>query len=251
MFRKFFIFALFATACGYAFASDCTSTQPVWPAPGSDADLQFNNNQGYYEDPDNVRIVSKVGQDMVVENNFNLGGRGGESWSGGADLTQPYQAPAGFNAFESQAQMPLMHTEMIEDDGGSVLAVSRSGKQKVKSPEDGVIINGSSASASSDYFDVEEADSAVPGAASDQVRSWVVASGQTLRDVLQEWCDKEGWDLVWNTSREYPIQASAVFKGRFMDVSSALVRNFSRANPVPYAKFFKGNRVLIITTTEE
>lgn len=85
----------------------------------------------------------------------------------------------------------------------------------------------------------------------DQVRSWVVANGQTLREVLQDWCNKEGWDLVWTTSREYPIEASAVFRGRFVDVASALVRNFARATPVPYAKFYKGNRVLVISTTEE
>ena len=82
----------------------------------------------------------------------------------------------------------------------------------------------------------------------DVVTSWVVASGQTLREVLQSWCDKEGWDLVWTTSREYPIEASAIFKGRFVDVASALVRNFGRATPIPYAKFYKGNRVLVIST---
>ena len=85
----------------------------------------------------------------------------------------------------------------------------------------------------------------------DQVRSWVVADGQTLREVLQSWCDKAGWDLVWTTSREYPIEASAVFKGRFVDVASALVRNFERATPIPYAKFYKGNRVIVVSTSEE
>ena len=95
------------------------------------------------------------------------------------------------------------------------------------------------------------ADAEPANAIQDQVRSWVVASGQTLRQVLQSWCDKEGWDLVWATSREYPIQASAVFKGRFVDVASAVVRNFGRAIPVPYAKFYKGNRVLVVSTTEE
>jgi hypothetical protein len=95
------------------------------------------------------------------------------------------------------------------------------------------------------------ADAEPPVSLQDQVRSWVVASGQTLREVLQSWCDKEGWDLVWTTSREYPIEASAVFKGRFVDVASAVVRNFGRAMPVPYAKFYKGNRVLVISTTED
>ena len=97
----------------------------------------------------------------------------------------------------------------------------------------------------------ESADAESPINLIDQVRSWVVASGQTLREVLQDWCNKEGWDLVWATSREYPIEASAVFKGRFVDVASALVRNFARATPVPYAKFYKGNRVLVVSTTEE
>jgi hypothetical protein len=289
MFRKFFIFALFATACGYVFASDncfdsCSGVQQmpqqVWPSPGSEADVQYNlngetpveNNNG---NPQDVRIVSKTGTDLVVENNLNMGSkRGGASWSGGADLTHPYQAPSGFNIFESQAEMPLMHTEMMEDDGGSILAISRSNKSKEKNKEESKIVNANDndvvvntvSADNSNKFEVEEATSETSsevlsdasGAktvsvspAPDQVRSWVVASGQTLREILQDWCDKEGWDLVWNTSREYPIQASAVFKGRFMDVSSALVRNFSRANPIPYAKFFKGNRVLVITTTEE
>ena len=101
-------------------------------------------------------------------------------------------------------------------------------------------------------YDVEMyADAEASARLADQVRSWVVASGQTLREVLQSWCDKEGWDLVWTTAREYPIEASAVFKGRFVDVASALVRNFGRATPVPYAKFYKGNRVLVISTADE
>ena len=97
----------------------------------------------------------------------------------------------------------------------------------------------------------ESADAEAPAILTDQVRSWVVANGQTLREVLQNWCNKEGWDLVWATAREYPIEASAVFKGRFVDVASALVRNFGRATPIPYAKFYKGNRVLLISTNEE
>ena len=95
------------------------------------------------------------------------------------------------------------------------------------------------------------ADAEAPKVLKDQVRSWVVVNGQTLREVLQSWADKEGWDLVWTTAREYPIEASAVFKGRFVDVAAALVRNFGRATPVPYAKFYKGNRVLVISTVDE
>ncbi|MDR1207657.1 MAG: toxin co-regulated pilus biosynthesis Q family protein [Rickettsiales bacterium] len=334
MFRNIFIFALFATCLGYAFADalppvlepdsascgydgkdgqdcgvfeqsgapvqyyDATGQQeiamaeqarqvqvyadgnyPVWPIPGTDADMQLattalDSGVAYAgDDADNIRIVSKIGADMVVENNINMGGRGFDpfAFSGGANLTHEYQAPQGFNIYENQAAMPLMHSEMMEDDGASVLAMSRSGRIKsqrqimmnggttvVNNIGTGgnisgeILVGGNDSGmesdiAVSDVIDTEDDDAAAVGA-QDQVRSWVVASGSTLHEVLQDWANKEGWDLVWGTSREYPIQASAVFKGRFLDVSSALVRNFSRANPVPYAKFYKGNRVVVVST---
>jgi len=351
---------------------------PIWPAPGTDADVQVVNGtpvQGSVEDArvfgkdittitqgdtmavasggtpvvttrinddtmrifsnndDNVRIVSKVGDDLIVENNVNIDGWYDYPYdfSGGANLTHVRPAPAGFNIYEQRSEMPLMHVEMLEDDGGAVLAMSRPGKKKnayrnfgrgnrslvpmtvegqgsespdwefnnyaqgtdtgagyaesdvyVKVsefdsnadvqnnwmyPDESVSIRKMEITYDSGYgsqdvrsagnsrttkgFEVTEGNKSASRNAhkeKDQVRSWVVASGQTLREVLQDWCDKEGWDLVWATSREYPIQASAVFKGRFMDVASALVRNFSRATPIPYAKFYKGNRVIVVTT---
>ena len=178
--------------------------------------------------------------------------------------------PAGFdNECENNAEMPLMRREMLEDDGGSVLAVSRSPRKKCNKRADSYAVFAERAGFAAektcnkdisvngeDEIDVsinanESADEEAPAVMRDQVRSWVVASGQTLRQVLQSWCDKEGWDLVWTTSREYPIEASAVFKGRFVDVASALIRNFERATPIPYAKFYKGNRVIVVSTSEE
>ena len=299
---------------------------PVWPLVGSDADVEIGCEDGLCSKKklkDNIRIVSKIGADLVVENNFNLGARGEfAGWSGGANMLHGNQLPAGFDdECANGAEMPLLGREMLEDDGGSVLSVSRSGRKncadkryadsyaefaartgiKTVTKPDGTVVaasevtgNGSGAAVVTDGGDVsgiegvgenagyadgvgtvadvfldsdgsavvtetveEEiavditADAEAPAKLTDQVRSWVVANGQTLREVLQNWCNKEGWDLVWTTSREYPIEASAVFKGRFVDVASALVRNFSRATPIPYAKFYKGNRVLVISTDEE
>jgi len=305
MFRKILIVAMFATAAGYCFAAEFmpqvvtsqvffeqervandsmyeqvdvmqeNSTMmpvevPAWPLAGSDADVTIaceggtcsKNNQ-----QDNIRIVSKVGTDLVVENNFNLGARGAyDTWSGGANMLHGTQIPVGFDdECNSNSEMPLLHREVLEDDGGNVLAVSRSGRKNCGKYADGyeafAVRTGMTPEEKKDVQETitEEteiavdisADAEAPATIADQVRSWVVASGQTLRGVLQSWCDKEGWDLVWTTSREYPIEASAVFKGRFVDVASALVRNFGRATPVPYAKFYKGNRVLVISTNEE
>ena len=299
MFRKILIVAMFATAAGYCFADDfmpqvVTSDVfykqdrqvqqqqvveeyvpeeiPAWPI-GLDADVEVSCDQGACNNkkPDNIRIVSKIGDDLVVDNNINLGARG--QWSGGADMMHGAMVPAGFdNDCDNGSEMPLLHREILEDDGGSVLAVARAGKtcngryaddyaayvanSRLSSDEKArwLALDADADSVTTVRGDISvdvSADAEAPATLTDQVRSWVVASGQTLRGVLQTWCDKEGWDLVWATSREYPIEASAVFKGRFVDVASALVRNFGRATPVPYAKFYKGNRVLVVSTNEE
>ncbi len=266
---------------------------PAWPIAGSEADVEVSCESGVCskkKQNDNIRIVSKIGSDLVVENNINLGARGDYGdWSGGANMLHGTQIPVGFDdECNSGAEMGVLHREALEDDGGNVLTVSRSGrkncgkyadnydafavKMNMKAePKGADKANGLSGvkteitEMSTETETITEtitkteteivvdasADAEAPAVLTDQVRSWVVANGQTLREVLQNWCNKEGWDLVWTTPREYPIEASAVFKGRFVDVASALVRNFGRATPVPYAKFYKGNRVLVISTNEE
>lgn len=283
---------------------------PAWPLAGSDADVVVScgagacvkKSQAQQESQDNgnIKIVSKIGADMYVENNFNFSGRAGTGWSGGADMLHGNQIPVGFDdECNRGSEMPLLHREVLEDDGGNVLSVSRSSRRNCtkyadrydsylaknglveKTPSGAIVTGGGVIGADgnacpegmepagntfvtngfeTNTFEnteitdiaVDSASDAEPAAASkDAVRSWVVANGQTLRQVLQSWCDKEGWDLVWATSREYPVQASAVFKGRFLDVASAVVRNFGRATPAPYAKFYKGNRVLVVSASEE
>ena len=296
MFRKILIVAMFATAAGYCFAAETlpqvVTSQvfyeqnaavneseyqqvenmyldvPAWPLAGSDADVEVSCDGvacSKESSQDNIRIVSKIGTDLVVENNFNVGSRGGfGGWSGGANMLHGNQIPVGFDdECNVNSEMPLLHREVLEDDGGNVLAVSRSGRKNCGKYADGyeafaqrmnMVVTEEKTEAVEEETEIAvdtSADAEAPIQLTDQVRSWVVANGQTLREVLQNWCDKEGWDLVWTTPREYPIEASAVFKGRFVDVASALVRNFGRATPVPYAKFYKGNRVLVISTVEE
>ena len=243
--------------------------EPVWPMAGSDADVEIACEDGDCDKHSNSKIVTKLGSGLIIENNINTKGTG---WSGGPNIINDAPIPAGFDyECSNEAEMPLMRREMMEDDGGTVLAVSRSPRKMCNKSGDSYAVFAEKAGFSNEvktcdsktvsettiqdsrqeivvqeYVDAEE-----KAEAQNQVRSWVVANGQTLRQVLQSWCDKEGWDLVWTSSREYPIEASAVFKGRFIDVASALIRNFERATPIPYAKFYKGNRVVVVSTNEE
>ncbi len=85
----------------------------------------------------------------------------------------------------------------------------------------------------------------------DPVEDWLATEGSSVRSLLTEWGDKAGWRVVWSTDREYILEAGAMFRGRFMDVASALIRSFARAQPAPWGTFYKGNRVLLITTQED
>lgn len=281
LFKKILFACMFATAAGFCFASDIpqvvtseviykqnsnlveqdkqisTNIQnhvqqvPTWPIVGSDADVDVSFDSNKDVKPKVLKVTSNLGNGTIVENNFNFAG-----FSGGANMVHGSSIPNGFeDECENNSEMPLLNREMLEDDGGQILTVSRntrkkcirgSKKSKLKKGfnEEKLLTNNSVSESKVDSS--EEPKKNIP----DQVRSWVVVSNQTLREVLKSWCEKEGWDFVWATNREYPIEASAVFKGRFVDVASALVRNFSRATPTPYAKFYKGNRVLVVSTID-
>ena len=87
--------------------------------------------------------------------------------------------------------------------------------------------------------------------AEDPVEDWLAEEGQTLKALLTEWSERAGWRLIWNSNRNYTLTAGAMFRGRFADVSAALIRAFARATPAPIATFYKGNRVLVVETMED
>jgi len=85
----------------------------------------------------------------------------------------------------------------------------------------------------------------------DAVQDWYAEEGDNLKSLLTKWSEDSGWRLVWKTNRNYVLNAGAMFRGRFADVSSALIRAFARARPAPVATFYKGNRVLVVETMED
>lgn len=87
--------------------------------------------------------------------------------------------------------------------------------------------------------------------ACDEVKDWNAVEGSTLRGLLTDWGDQVGWRVVWNMDRDYTLEAGAVFRGRFTDVSAALLRSFARARPAPKGVFYNGNKVLVISTRED
>jgi len=84
----------------------------------------------------------------------------------------------------------------------------------------------------------------------DTVLIWEAKEGENLRELIAKWSNMSGWKLLWNTNRNYVLSAGVTFKGKFADVSSALIRAFARARPAPIATYYKGNRVIVVETME-
>lgn len=82
------------------------------------------------------------------------------------------------------------------------------------------------------------------------ILTWEAEEGDNLRELLAKWSAMSGWKLLWQTNRNYVLSAGVMFKGKFADVSSALVRAFARARPAPIATYYKGNRVIVVETME-
>jgi len=97
----------------------------------------------------------------------------------------------------------------------------------------------------------EDVDAMASLTGEDMVEDWLAEEGSTLKGLLTDWSERAGWRLIWNSNRNYTLSAGAMFRGRFADVSSALIRTFARARPAPTATFYKGNRVLVVETMED
>jgi len=75
---------------------------------------------------------------------------------------------------------------------------------------------------------------------------WVVANGQDLRTVLEEWGEKAGWRIVWDSEYTYTLTSAARFQGDFLKAATELMRSMQNVRPTPTANFHQGNKVLVI-----
>jgi hypothetical protein len=77
---------------------------------------------------------------------------------------------------------------------------------------------------------------------------WSMAPGDTLRGVLQRWSQYAGWSIVWEATRDYPVQANLTFpRGTaFQDAVRQVMRAIWRTNPSIKATVYK-NKVIVVT----
>lgn len=128
---------------------------------------------------------------------------------------------------------PAQSSETLVSGGGFVLMAQRA-RPVASAPE-----RVASADASG-WREYEQAPAAVAA------RGWIAQEGHTLHAILDDWATTEGWRLEWNSRYEYKLTSSARFDGDFVTATTELMRSMAQARPVLTAKFYQGNKVLVV-----
>lgn len=76
--------------------------------------------------------------------------------------------------------------------------------------------------------------------------AWAVIKNAYLKATLEGWCREAGWDLIWESSSDYQLGASAAFHEDFEGAVTHLIDSIYINNPEITATLYRGNRVLHI-----
>lgn len=79
---------------------------------------------------------------------------------------------------------------------------------------------------------------------------WKAETGKTLRQVLTQWADKAKWNVVWDASVDYPIQAGFVQTGDFLTATQKTIELYKNAETPLYGDAYPDQRLVIVTATK-
>lgn len=83
-----------------------------------------------------------------------------------------------------------------------------------------------------------------------QTKWEVKVSDKTIKKSLQRWANDAGWQLIWNTSYDYPISATMIIDGTFDEaVNEICVASQYTDNKIT-GDFHTKNKVLVITSQD-
>ncbi len=82
------------------------------------------------------------------------------------------------------------------------------------------------------------------------IDDWELSTDMTLRENLESWATRAGWDMTWKSRHDYQIDHSAVFRSTTFEDAVAETLGFYRTAPVPLtATYYEGNSVVVIAPT--
>lgn len=79
--------------------------------------------------------------------------------------------------------------------------------------------------------------------------TWYVYKGQTLNNVLAQWANIAGWDLVWDSRQTYKLRAAAMFENiSFEQAVQELFYAVGNTDPRLYITLYKKNKVILVSS---
>lgn len=77
--------------------------------------------------------------------------------------------------------------------------------------------------------------------------SYELRAGETLRQALTRWAADSGWQIIWQSSKDYRIEASMVFpRGTdFREAARSTARSIWAVNPTFKLKAYRNNVMVL------
>lgn len=85
----------------------------------------------------------------------------------------------------------------------------------------------------------------------DASRKWKVERGVMLSQMLADWGEEAGFNVVWRSPHDYVVQTDVILHGTFAEAAGQVIESFADANPPIAGDFYLSNRVLVVDSASE
>lgn len=80
----------------------------------------------------------------------------------------------------------------------------------------------------------------------DTSSTWTIERGRMVSEVLIEWGEIAGWDVIWRSPHDFVVQADVSIRGTFPEAAGKVIDSFADANPPIAGELYPTNRVLVV-----
>ena len=74
---------------------------------------------------------------------------------------------------------------------------------------------------------------------------WIISpSQQKLSTAMEEWSKKAGWQMLWERTKDFPIDVNGTFCSSYFDAVKTVLETYRTSDSPVKAKFYRGNNVV-------
>lgn len=85
----------------------------------------------------------------------------------------------------------------------------------------------------------------------DASQKWSVERGVMLSEMLTEWGEAAGYNVVWRSPYDYVVETDVVINGTFPEASGKVLESYKNANPPLAGDLYLSQHVLVVNSSSE